>query len=75
MDDVTRIIQSLEKSRILLDGVTETVKFKKREQETWFIAPLLPSKCIFGKGVMRVVRGVMRAGRESNSKDRMNKVF
>ena len=70
MDDVTRIIQS----RILLDGVTETVKFKKREQETWF-APLLPSKCIFGKGVMRVVRGVMRAGRESNSKDRMNKVF
>ena len=34
MDDVIRIIQSLEKSRVLIDGITETVKLKKREQET-----------------------------------------
>ena len=37
MDDITRIIKSLENLRVLIDGVGETVKHEIKEQEGGFL--------------------------------------
>ena len=71
MNDIIKIIKSLEHLCVLIDGVTETVKHKTRKQEGWFLGALLalliPSivqpvvssvvKGINGSGVTRARRG------------------
>ena len=73
MNDIIKIIKSLEDSGVLIDGVTETVKHEIKEQEGGFSGALLASlatslvqpvissevKGISERGVRRAERGYM----------------
>ena len=41
MNDISKIINSLEDSNVLIDGITETVKHEIRKQEGGFLPALL----------------------------------
>ena len=70
MNDIIKIIKSLQDSGVLIDGVTETVKHEIKNQEDEFFWALLPHlallvqpvislvvKCISGIGVRSAGRG------------------
>ena len=73
MDDILKIVKSLEDSGVLLKGVSETIKNEAKEQRGGFISMLLGtlgasllgdilSKGLSGKGVIRAGEGTIRAG-------------
>ena len=73
MDDILKIVQSLEDSRVLLKGVSETLQNEAKEQRGGFLSMLLGTlgasllgdlltKNLSGKGVIRGGEGVIRAG-------------
>ena len=73
MDDVLKIIKSLEDSEVLLKGVSETIEHGAKEQRGGFLSMLLEtlgasslgdilSKGLSGKGVIRAGEGTIRAG-------------
>ena len=73
MNDIIKVIKSLEDSGVLIDGVTETVKHEIKEQEgglsgallaslaTSLVQPVISSevKGISERGVRRAERGYM----------------
>ena len=73
MNDIIKIIKSLEHSYVLIDGGTETVNHKIKKQEGRFLGallapfaiqlvqPLISSvvKCISGRGVRRAEKWYM----------------
>ena len=73
MNDIIKIIKSLEDSSVLFDGVTEKVKHEIKNQEGWFLGallvllaaslvqPIISSvvKGISGRGVRRARRAYM----------------
>ena len=73
MDDIIKIVKSLEDSGLLLKGVSETVENEAKEQRGGFLSMLLGtlgasllgdilSKGLSGKGVIRAGEGTIRAG-------------
>ena len=73
MDDILKIILSLEDSGVLLKGVSETIQHEGREQRGGFLSMLLGTlgasllgnilaKGLSGKGVIRAGEGTIRAG-------------
>ena len=73
MDDILKIVKSLEDSGILLKGVSETIQHEAKEQRRGFLNMLLGtlgasllgdilSKGLSGKGVIRAGEGTIRAG-------------
>ena len=73
MDDILKIVKSLEDSNVLLKGVSETIQHEAKEQRGGFIGMLLGtlgasllgdvlSKGLCGKGVIRAGEGTIRAG-------------
>ena len=79
INDIIKIIKSLEDSGLLLKGVTETVQNEVKEQKGGFLSALLGTlgasllgdlliDNIKGKGVLRAGEGVLRAGYGSNNK-------
>ena len=73
MDDILKIVQSLENSGVLLKGVSETTQHEAKEQRGGFLGMLLGtlgasllgdvlSKGLSGKGVIRAGEGTIRAG-------------
>ena len=73
MDDILKIIKSLEDSGVLLKGVTETIQHEAKEQRGGFLSMLLGilgasllgdilSKGLSRKGVIRAGEGTIRAG-------------
>ena len=73
MDDILKINKSLEKSGVLLKGVSETIQHEAKEQRGGFLSMLLGtlgaslvgdvlSKGLSGKGVIRAGEGTIRAG-------------
>ena len=73
MDDILKIIKSLENSGVLLKGVSETIQYEAKEQRGGFLGMLLGtlgasllgdvlSKGLSGKGVIRAGEGTIRAG-------------
>ena len=73
MQDLLKIVKSLEDSGILLDGITETVKNKVKEQKDSFTSMLLgtlgasllgdlSTKNLSGRGLIRAGEGTIRAG-------------
>ena len=69
MEDILKIVKSLEDSGIFLKGVSETFKNEAKEQKGGFLSMLLgtlgPSllgDMLFGKGVMRAGEGTARVG-------------
>ena len=78
MDDILKIVKSLEDSNILLKGVKETIQHEAKEQRGGFLSILLGtlgasllgdilSKGLSGKGVIRAGEGIFRAGYGSKS--------
>ena len=64
MNDIIKIIQSLEDSNILLKGVTNTIKNEAKEQKGGFLSMLLGTlgtslleNLLSGKGIVRAVYG------------------
>ena len=73
MNDILKTVKSLEDSRILLKGVSETIKDEAKEQKGGFLSMLLGNlgasllgdllpKRLSGKGVIRTGEGTIRAG-------------
>ena len=73
MQDLLKIVKSLEDSGILLDGITETVKNEVKEQKGGFLSMLLGTsgasligdlltKNLSGRGVIRAGEGTINAG-------------
>ena len=73
MDDILKIVKSLENSGILLKGVSETIQHEAKEQRGGFLGMLLGtlgasllgdvlSKSLSGEGVTRAGEGTVRAG-------------
>ena len=73
MDDILKIVTSLEDSGVLLKGVDETIQHEAREQRGGFLSMLLGtlgasllgdilSKGLSGKSVIRAGEGTIRAG-------------
>ena len=73
MDDILKIVKSLEDSGLLLKGVSETIQHEAKEQTGGFLSMLLGtlgasllgdilSKGLSGKGVIRAGEGTIRAG-------------
>ena len=74
MDDILKIVKSLENSGLLLKGVSETIQHEAKEQRGGFLSMLFGalgasllgdvlSKVLSGKGVIRSGEGVIRAGK------------
>ena len=73
MDEILKIVKSLEDSNVLLKGVSETIQDEAKEQKGEFLGMLLGtlgasllddvlSKGLSGKGVIRAGEGTIRAG-------------
>ena len=73
MDDILKIVESLEDSGVLLKGVGETIQHEAKEQRGGFLSMLLGtfgasllgdvlSKGLSGSGVIRAGEGTVRAG-------------
>ena len=73
MDDILKIVKSLENFGLLLKGVSETIQHEAKEQRGGFLSMLLGtlgvsllgdilSKGLSGKGVIRAGEGTIRAG-------------
>ena len=83
MDDLIKIVKSLEDSGLLLKGVTESVQNEVKEQKGGFLSMLLGTlgasllgnlltgKGIYrvgkGKGIHRTGEGTVRAGEGNNT--------
>ena len=76
MDDILKIVKSLENSDLLLKGVSETIQHEAKEQRGGFLSMLLGtlgasllgdilSKGLSGKGLIRAGEGIIRAGYSS----------
>ena len=73
MDDILKIVKSLENSGVLLKGVSETIQYEAKEQRGGFLSMLLgtlrasllgdiSSKGLSGNGVIRAGERTIRAG-------------
>ena len=62
MQDLLKIVKSLEDSGTLLDGMTETVKNEVKEQKGVFLSMLLGTLGTSGRAVVRAEEGTTRAG-------------
>ena len=69
MDDILKIVKSLEDSGLLLKGVSETIQHEAKEQRGGFLSMLLGTlgasllgDILSGKGVIRAGEGTIRAG-------------
>ena len=73
MNDILKIVKSLEDSGLLLKGVSETIQHEAKEQRGGFLSMILDtlgvsllcdilSKGLSGKGVIRAGEGTIRAG-------------
>ena len=73
MDDILKIVKSLEDSGVLLNGVSETIQHEAKEQRGGFLGMLfgtlgasllgdILSKGLSGKSVIRAGEGTIRAG-------------
>ena len=69
LNDLLKLIKSLEKNGMLLDGITETVKDEVKEQKGGFLSILLVTlgasllgNMLAGRGVIRAGEGTIRAG-------------
>ena len=75
MNDIMKIIETLENSGILLKGVKKTIEDEIKEQRGGFLSMLLGTlgasllgNLLSGKGIMRAGEGIVRAGEGSESK-------
>ena len=72
MNDILKIVKSLENSGLLLKGVSETIQHEAKEQRGGFLSMLLGTlgasllgDILSGKGVIRAGEGTIKAGYSS----------
>ena len=77
MNDMIKIIKSLEDSSVFIDGVTEAVKHEIRKQEDGFIGALLVplAASIVRQVISSVVKGVSGRGVRRAGRGHINKNF
>ena len=63
MNDIIKIVKSLEGSGLLLKGVTETVQNKVKEQKAGFLSMLLSTLGASLLGNILTEKGINRAGK------------
>ena len=63
MEDIVKIVKSLEESGLLLDGVTKTVQNEVKEQKGGFLSMLLGTLSASLLGNLLTGRGLNRAGK------------
>ena len=75
INDIIKIVKSLEDSGLLLKGVSETVQNEAKEQKWGFLSMLLGTvdanllgNILAGKGINRAGEGVIRAGYGNKNK-------
>ena len=68
MNDILKIVKSLENSGLLLKGVSETIQHEAKEQREGFLSMLLGTlgasllgDILSGKGIIRAGEGTIRA--------------
>ena len=79
MNDIIKIVQTLEDSNVLLKGVTKTIENETKEQKGGFLSMLLGTlgasllgNLLTGKGIVRAGsgnnkgKGIVRAGSGNN---------
>ena len=71
MEDIIKIVKSLEESGLLIKGISETIKNEAKEQKYGFFSMLLGTlaasilrNALTGKGVIRAREGKIRAGQD-----------
>ena len=57
-----KIVKSLEESRLIINGISETIKNEAKEQKGGFMPMLLGTLAVSVLGNALAVRGVTRAG-------------
>ena len=62
MNYITKIVQALEDSNILLKGVAKTIKNETKEQKGWFLSLLLSTLGASLLGNILAGKGIVRAG-------------
>ena len=69
MKDIMKVAKSLEKSELLIKGISETIKNEAKEQKGGFLSKLLGTLAasilgneLAGRGVIRVGKGKTSAG-------------
>ena len=62
MNDIMKIVQTLEDSNILLKGVTKTIKNETKEQKGGFLSILLGTLGASFLGNLLAGKGIVRAG-------------
>ena len=62
MKEILKIVESLENSGLLLEGVSETIKNEGKEQKGGFLSMLLGTLGASPLGNMLASKGVVRAG-------------
>ena len=80
IDDIIKIIKSLEDSNLLLKGVTETVQNEIKEQKGGFLSMLLGTlgatlfgNLLTGRGVNKKGKEIIRAGEGATESIRQGK--
>ena len=63
MEDIIKIVKSLENSGLLLKGVTETVQNEVKEQKGGFLSMLLGTLSASLLGNLLIGKGISRAGK------------
>ena len=71
MNDITKIVKSLEESGLLIKGNSKTIKNEAKELKGGFLGMLLSTlgasllgNLLTGKGTIRVGEGTFRAGQD-----------
>ena len=65
MEDIMKIVQSLEGSSLLLKGVSKTIQNEAKEQKDGFLTMLLGTLCASLLGNMPADKEIIRAGYRS----------
>ena len=71
MNDIMRIVKSLEESGLLIKGVSETIENEAKEQKGGFLSMLLDTlgtrllgNLLIGESTIRAGEGTIRAGQD-----------
>ena len=79
MNGIMKIVQALEDSKILLKGVTKTIKNETKKQKQVFLSLILGTlgtsvlgNLLSGKVIVRAGEGIVRAGYGSSIKKSSN---
>ena len=78
MEDITKVVKSLEDCGLLLKGVSETIQNESRKQKRRFLSMLLGTldasllgNILAGKGMNRAGEGFLKAAMDLQSKTRI----